>query len=275
MSLTLKDRVIGKIQAAKALMEFRRHLRNWREVWDAYRRNRPVPPLVLDDGLTLHHGPEDDAVLLFREIFVGSIYTEGGFYTPKPGDTVLDLGGNIGFFALSMQRNGRGVHVHSFEPASDTRARLETNVAENGLAGVVTIYPYAVTDKPGVVLLKKAEQAGHRSLFASRFVDGGTEEEVRAVSLAEAVAMTGATAVDLLKIDIEGAEIEVVEGADAATWAKVRRVVIEYHDLFRPGCRDRVVNVLKANGFPDVEVLPEKGTPDLGLVRARRPSVPA
>ena len=270
MGLTLSQHMVGKWKAAQTLLLFRRTLRNWREVWNAYRSGGPTPPLVLKDGLTLHHGPGDDAVLLFREIFVDKSYTRGAGYQPRPGDTVLDLGGNIGYFALSMQLPKRGARVHSFEPASATRARLQRNVDENGLGDLITAYPYAVSGSAGVVRLKHAEMAAEFSLFDRKTTRVGEEEEVRTVSLAEAVAMTGADAIDLLKIDIEGAEIEVVEAADAATWAKVRRVVVEYHDVFRPGCRERVTRVLKAQGFPEIEVLPEPGVPDLGLVRARR-----
>ena len=264
-------RVAGKWHAVRVLYEFRRYLKNWRAVWGAYRLGLPAPPLELNGGLTLYHdGLEDDAVRLFQEIFVDRCYTRGGFYRPRAGDTVLDLGANIGAFALAMQWQARGVRVHSFEPASDTRARLERNVAENGLGGLVTVHPCAVAGAPGLLRLKRGGIAGHSSLFASRFVAGGGEEEVRAVGLAEAVALTGSATVDLLKIDIEGAEIEVVEGADTATWAKVRRVAVEYHDLFRPGCRERVCRVLKAQGFPAIETLPEPTTPELGLVRAFR-----
>jgi FkbM family methyltransferase len=269
VNLTLRQHVYGKWNAAKTLLLFRRNLRNWREVWDAYRSGGTIPPLVLN-GLTLYHGPDDDPILLFREIFVDQSYTRGGFYQPRPGDTVVDLGGNIGFFALSMEHPERGARVHSFEPASATRARLQRNVDENALGGLVTAYPYAVSDRPGVVRLKHAALASEFSLFDRKTTREGDEEEARTVSLAGALALTGAGMIDLLKIDIEGAEIEVVEGADAGSWARVRRVVVEYHDIFRPGCRERVTRVLKGQGFSDVEVLPEPEVPNLGLVRARR-----
>lgn len=271
MNSSLSQRVAGKWHAVRVLYEFRRGLENWREVWNAYRCGAPIPPLKLRGGLTLEHGSEDDAIRLFQEIFVGRCYTRGGFYQPRAGETVLDLGANIGAFALAMQWLGRGVRVHSFEPASDTRARLERNVAVNGLEGLVTVHPYAVTGSAGTLTLKRGGVAGHSSLFASRFVDGGYEEQVQAVGLDGAVALTGSPTIDLLKIDIEGAEIEVVEGAGADTWARVRRVVVEYHDLFRPGCRERVARVLQAQGFARVETLPEPSTPELGLVRACRP----
>jgi FkbM family methyltransferase len=241
-------------------------------VWKAYRARRPLPPFELSRGITLYHGEADDPILLFREIFVEQDYTSGGFYTPRPTDTVFDLGANIGFFSLFLQWAARGVRVHAFEPASQTRARLEQNVAENGLGAFVTVHPFAVSDTPGVLRLKQASFSAHRSLFTEEPGEpsAGAEESVRCVSLAEAVGLCGVDEIDLLKIDVEGAEIEIVEGCDDATWRRVRRVVVEYHDVFRPGCRERVSRVLEAQGFPSIETLPAAHDPDLGLIRARR-----
>ena len=270
MSTSLKDRVLGKWYAAGSLAQFIRYFRNWREVWEAYRTQAPLPPMVLKDGLRLFHEPSDDPILLFRELFVHRCYTRDGFYLPRSGDVVLDIGGNIGFFAVSLEWMARGVRVHSFEPAPDTRTRLRRNVTTNGLEDVVTIYPFAVTNNHGVVQLNAAALTGHRSLFDRPTSPAEPGETVPCINLAQAVELTGASRIDLLKIDVEGSEIEIVEGADAETWKKIRRVVVEYHDLFRPGCQERVFRVLTALGFPFLEILPEPKPPGLGLIRASR-----
>src|SRR5947209_1159886 len=107
--MTPSQWITAKWKAAGALALFIRSFRNWGEVWEAYRNRRPLPRMVLRDGLTVHHGEGDDPVYLFREIFVDRCYTSGGFYSPSPADTVLDLGANIGFFALYLQHAARGV----------------------------------------------------------------------------------------------------------------------------------------------------------------------
>jgi FkbM family methyltransferase len=226
--------------------------------------------MVLSNDLTLHHEPSDDPILLFRELFVHRCYTRDGFYTPRSGDVVLDIGGNVGFFAVSLEWMAGGVKVHSFEPAADTRARLCRNVTVNGLETLVTVYPYAVTNAPGEVRLNTAILTGHRSLFDRQSATSEPGEAVPSINLAQAVELTGAKQIDLLKIDVEGSEIEIVEGADADTWKKIRRVVVEYHDLFRPGCQERVTRVLAAQGFSSLETLPEPSPSGLGLIRASR-----
>jgi FkbM family methyltransferase len=266
----MNEKLLGKLRAARTLGQFARAFRNWRAVWAAYRENAPLPTFVLREGLTIEHGPSDKPIVLLREIFMDQCYTRGGFYRPRVEDVVLDIGANIGVFALWLQSRARGIHVHCFEPASETRGRLERNLAANHLEGSVHVHSYAVTNACGVVSLKQAESSGETSLFPHATTLHEAEEFVRTITLAEAVLLTGASSIDFLKIDVEGSEIEIVEGANSQTWDKIQCVAIEYHDIFREGCRQRVTRVLRQQGFRSIETIPVPGLPALGLIRARR-----
>lgn len=59
----------GEDQATTRLGKSVRFLRNWAEVWAAYRSGRPLPPFRFRGGLILQHRPVDDLVILFREMF--------------------------------------------------------------------------------------------------------------------------------------------------------------------------------------------------------------
>jgi Methyltransferase FkbM domain len=89
-----------------------------------------------------------------------------------------------------------------------------------------------------------------------------------------ALAMCGASHVDFMKIDVEGSELEIVEGATADAWHRISKTAIEYHELFRSGCKNRLLKTLVANGLSKVEVtedhLDSKG---LGMIRAQRPPI--
>ena len=240
--------------ALKTLLLYARCFHNWRAVWDATHERMAMPPLHLRSGLTIYHGAGDDPLFLYREIFLQHCYDPPGFYIPRPGDNVLDVGANIGVFMLYLEEKARGIRVHCFEPAGDTRAQLTRNVVENGLEQYVTVHGSAVTDRSTTVHLKQASFTGHRSLFPSEYVSSTGSEPVPSVTLHQAIDQCGVSRIELLKIDIEGAEIEVLEGADIDVWERIERVAIEFHDRTRPGCRERCLKVLQQAAYSDIIV---------------------
>ena len=77
----------------------------------------------------------------------------------------------------------------------------------------------------------------------------GPGVKVRAISMPTLMGEMGIRSVDLLKVDIEGAEKEVFE---ACTWIQdIRALMIELHDRFRPGCSEAVNSVMQ--GFSKLQ----------------------
>src|ERR1700733_12238992 len=104
---------------------------NWREIWDAYQQGSQFPTFHLRTGHSIVNVPGDAAGAVFYEIFVLQVYTGDGFYIPQATDIVIDVGANIGIFALFLSIRSPGVRVFCFEPSNDTRKRLVRNVDEN------------------------------------------------------------------------------------------------------------------------------------------------
>jgi FkbM family methyltransferase len=134
----------------------------------------------------------------------------------RPGATVLDLGANVGAYTLLFaQWVGAGGHVYAFEPASASRAGLERHVSINGLADRVTIRPDAVSSASGVCrFIQRGTDGGNRIAHAS---DADTVE-VPAITVDEFCGSFRVTP-DVIKIDVEGAELEALRGA--------RRIIAE------------------------------------------------
>ena len=265
---SLYEKVVGKWQASRALATQVRNFENWPAVWSAYRVNKTLPLFRLRNGLVLHHVTSDDPIFLFSEIFIQHCYFRPSFYTPTASHTVLDVGANIGFFALYLQSLAPGIRVHCFEPGEDARSRLDTNVKINRLESMVSIYPMAIFDTEATLELKEAAMPAHRSLFANQFVEGARSTTVQAIPLEKAIELSKSTHVDLLKIDVEGAEIEIVEGADPKCWENIERLVVEYHDLLRPGCKERVTRLLRSRGYRGIHAF--ETSPGLGLLQVQR-----
>ncbi len=261
------NKVAGKIQALRYFAFVYRNFKNWKAVWSAFRNGLPMPTLEARNGLHIYSSLTDDVLGIYTEIFSNKCYTDK-LYKPSSGDTIIDIGGNIGLFAISIPYEVRGAKVHSFEPVRETRERLERNVVENGLSSSVTVYPYAVHATSGHVTIHKGKTAGHSSTSDNAFT-GGDSESVETITLRQVIELVGAEWIDLLKMDIEGSEVEALSG-DLSCLQRVRRIVVEYHGLFRPGSREHVMEVLRAANYDRIVDEPDQPDGQLGLIKASR-----
>lgn len=135
-----------------------------------------------------------------------------------PGTTAIDVGANIGLYTLLFARAvGEEGRVYAFEPEPENLRLLAHNVRTNGCRNV-TIVPKAVAARTGVAtLFLSADNRGDHRLFDSG--DGRRTMPVPTVALDEAFAgHDGPLA--LVKIDIQGAEVEALSGM---------RVLLERH----------------------------------------------
>ncbi|MFC3459472.1 FkbM family methyltransferase [Massilia haematophila] len=131
----------------------------------------------------------------------------------QPGDTFVDVGANVGLHTLAAGRalQGRG-RIVAFEPFAGTRRLLDKTLWINGLSQLTEVHGKAVWDREGVKTLFLGATSGHHSLFElGNGQQAAPSVEVSTVTL-EAV-LGPACHVDLLKIDAEGAELEVLRGA--------------------------------------------------------------
>lgn len=141
--------------------------------------------------------------------------------TLAPGDLVVDVGANIGYFtSLAALLVGPRGQVLAFEPDADNVARLEANLALNQLANV-TIVRQPVSDRLGEVeFFLNSDSSGGNALWdPARFPGNVRSERARkrqtlmATTLDAEIARLGLATPKLIKIDTEGAEQKVLEGA--------------------------------------------------------------
>lgn len=128
----------------------------------------------------------------------------------KPGNVVVDIGGNVGYHALlAAECVGAGGKVLTFEPASQNFKDLVANVSWNS-STQVSVLPIAISDRPGEVFIR---YAGDNEQGSSSIVRGdGPGQIVKAISFAEIASYTPLNSIDLIKIDVEGAEPLVIDG---------------------------------------------------------------
>lgn len=134
----------------------------------------------------------------------------------QEGDVVVDVGAHVGFYTLlGASRIGERGHVYAFEPAPGNFEILNRNISINNLKNITTIKK-AVTDKSSVAQLYLYDSVGN-SLFTSSTVPDSKTIRVETTSLDCFFQQNEAAVprIRVIKIDVEGAEIAVLEGMRA------------------------------------------------------------
>jgi FkbM family methyltransferase len=163
------------------------------------------------------------------------VFCRREYPVPAGARCIVDLGANFGAFTLFAAARAPGARIVAVEPHPEAFPRLCAHVAENALGDRVECLPLAVAGAAG----ERWMSADPRDPGPSRGIHPpGTAPNrpfagVRAVPFGElleaALAAAGASTVDLLKVDVEGAEHEIVPHLTPALLAPVRRWAMEYH----------------------------------------------
>lgn len=134
----------------------------------------------------------------------------------KPGDTVIDIGANQGEYSLiAARKTGNTGKVLAFEPMKSLYGQLQENIALNkSFEGRITAIPIGLSEQAGVLDLygKAGSNEGVNTLYptAEHTVK---IESIQLDTLDQQLQNLGITKVDVIKIDVEGAELQVLKGA--------------------------------------------------------------
>ncbi len=173
---------------------------------------------------------DDDVVDLLRRIV--------------PRDLVaLDIGANLGITTIAMSRLAPDGHVHTFEANPAVAEHLRANVRTN-TAGNVTVHAVAVSAESGELTFASDNESSTGSAVVDRAAEisrrqlsGAFEQEgaerrsltvVPATTVDEFVAEAGLDRLDLLKIDVEGHDIDVLRGAKQTIAAMRPTAIVEF-----------------------------------------------
>lgn len=245
------------------------------------------------NGLRVWSTPRSGSEIkfIFREIFEDRCYERHGVAIGA-GDVILDVGANVGMFALSLMERFDDLRIVCLEPAPPTRACLERNIAEsrrrdrhqvtiladavgsNNAEAAITYFP----NVPGNSTLFPTEKRQewdrmleglsplqlkriHKGLtllprwlmrlIATSLFKPAVIHPCRVRTVSDIIAQLGLTNVDLLKIDIEGAEMEALRGIAEPDWQRVRQLAMEISPG-RKGSLDALIEQLHARGFAKV-----------------------
>lgn len=223
----------------------------------------PAAVLPLPNGLKLALRSSQQrgcAKFIMNEVFRGGSYRRAGFEL-RPTDTVVDVGGNFGLFALwAAPQVSRVVSIEPTNVVECLQESLRLNAIEN-----VNVVRCAISDQPGT--LELMEYPGftavtHAAEFQpSRwgqrliklFLRKDQEPPVKVVcpcrTLEDVLGSQGVEQVDFLKVDCEGAEYGLFDSVSDATLSRVSRIALEFHEIHPSHDYRRIVKRLEAAGY--------------------------
>ena len=217
---------------------------------------------VLPNGLEIVHLNQYETDYVYKEIFEDQCYLRHGIRL-QDGDTVVDIGANIGLFSLFVMSRCTNPKIYAFEPAPVVYDLLKANCDAYG--SNVRAFNVGVSDEPKTATFtfyekssvfsgfhsdesedREAIQAVVRNMLNSASVAGESVEEYvneltadrlrrttyecRLTSVSDIIRENQIDKIDLLKIDAEKSELDIIKGIEDRDWPKIDQIVIEIHD---------------------------------------------
>jgi FkbM family methyltransferase len=162
----------------------------------------------------------------------------------RPGLVFYDIGANVGFFSvLGARQVAPSGGAYAFEPFLENVRVLRRNVELNGFENV-EVRPIAVGERPGHAYLSPGKEQTQGRISDDDGTDGSKRIAVEVTTVDEEVHAGRIAPPDVIKIDIEGAEVAAIRGM-LATLREHRPVLIcELHGTNKP-----VAELLRAIGY--------------------------
>ena len=181
-----------------------------------------------------------DSLMFFwqvKEIFVDESYA---FPTTSPEPVIIDCGSNIGTSVVYFSRYYPKARIIAYEADAATAKTLRNNLTSNGVANVDVVEKAVWTDNEGVDFGSAGDDVS--SVFLATNVHRVPSVRLRDMLLQE-------PRIDMLKIDIEGAENPVIADCRDAL-GHVQNLFIEYHAYIgQPQTLPELLQILKDSGF--------------------------
>jgi FkbM family methyltransferase len=162
-------------------------------------------------------------------------------------ETIVDIGANMGTFAIHAALCNPDARVYCYEPETTNFGFLKNNIDINGLGGRIFLFERAVASHDGLRDLAVGD-----SLSSSFFIipAGATRQTVTCTTLRDILKTPSLRVIDLLKLNCEGGEYEILESCSDNEFARINNIRLEYHNMGAPDRNGRSLSrFLEVRGY--------------------------
>ncbi|NQT12776.1 MAG: FkbM family methyltransferase [Planctomycetes bacterium] len=202
------------------------------------------------------------------------VFCREEYVVPVDCHTILDVGANYGAFTVRAAATAPDASIISLEPFADTFGKLQENIEMNGLSERVECWQLAVAARAGTrrMSLSAGIKSHSRELLPAEGDSREPTTHIETIGLGEMIERAresfASDQIDLVKMDVEGAEHEILQAASPGDLSAVRQWQMEYHPR---GPKHRVFGALARGGMKCVKDV--RLGPDYGVAHFRRSSV--
>ncbi len=176
---------------------------------------------------------------IFMQIFVSKEYDLKLSFTPQ---VIFDLGANVGYASTFFANKYPNAKIWALEPESNNFLLAQKNLSNYGNVSLIK----------GAVWSEQVDiHVVDKSLGEAAFMIelGGGENTVRAYTISELLELSGQEYIDILKIDIEGAEKEIFEIGFEKWIERTRMIIVETHDRYKDGTSKALFSAISKYNF--------------------------
>lgn len=208
------------------------------------------------------HSDADASVMM--EIFNLREYLPAESVLKKASRGILDIGAHKGFFALYVRALNPEVPIYCYEPESENFSALKKHLELNKMNGIF-VKNVGLMDREGMGILHVSQDSHNHSMV----MDPGNmkTQKVNVTTLERILSKIGS--VDLIKMDIEGAEFSILLHATDSVFSQCPAFFLEYHE-YSPSMRAVDLELLfKKKGY-SIQRFPSKYDRRMGFLWAKK-----
>ncbi len=179
----------------------------------------------------------------FEQVFLRHFYRPVFLREPR---LIVDAGANVGFASIQFANLYPRAFVIALEPEPANFDALVRNVRP-----YPNIKPIraALWSRAEPLVIDNSDDAWACFVTRANTAAAGSTLITQAVTIPDLLKLCGATTIDILKMDVEGAEKEIFSAADCSWLAQTRVLMIELHDRMVPGCSEALDSAFAAYSF--------------------------